>query len=122
MSQTSLFSQPVMPSAPGSGGLDSIGAGRGKFHCVNIPLLDGTRDQQYEMIFNRVATEVRHSFSPEAVVMQCGADLLSGDPIGSFSLTTHGVGMCVATILQWSLPTLLLGGGERAPGSVEFSA
>ncbi len=51
--------------------------------------------------------------------MQCGADLLSGDPIGSFSLTPHGVGSCVTAILQWGLPTLLLGGGwsGRAEGN-----
>ncbi len=96
----------------GSGGLESIGAGRGRFHCINVPLSDGTRDGQYEMVFSRVLSDVRLCFCPEVLVLQCGADLLSGDPVGTFSLTPHGVGRCVASLLQWGLPTLLLGGGE----------
>lgn len=37
----------------GSGDVHSVGAGRGKFHCVNVPLRDGVRDDQYEEIFKR---------------------------------------------------------------------
>ena len=29
-------------------------------------------------------------YRPEAVVMQCGADSLSGDRLGCFNLTTRG--------------------------------
>ena len=61
---------------------------------------------------SRVAGEVRARFSPEAVVIQCGADALVGDPLGSFNLTLKGVGECVETVLLWQLPTLLLGGGN----------
>ena len=50
-------------------------------------------------------------FRPDVVVMQCGADMLAGDPVGSFSLTLQGYGNCVGTVLSWRLPVLLLGGG-----------
>lgn len=59
----------------------------------------------------RVTADVREQFRPKVVVMQCGADMLSGDPVGSFCLTPRGVGSCVSFVLQWDLPTLLLGGG-----------
>ena len=55
--------------------------------------------------------EVRDRFAPEAVVVQCGADGLHGDPMQSFNLTVQGLGNCVSFILDWHLPTLLLGGG-----------
>ena len=55
--------------------------------------------------------EVKDRFAPEAVVMLCGADGLHGDPMQSFNLTIQGLGSCVSFILNWHLPTLLLGGG-----------
>ena len=57
--------------------------------------------------------EVRDRFAPEAVVVQCGADGLHGDPMQSFNLTAQGLGNCVSFILDWHLPTLLLGGGKK---------
>ena len=59
----------------------------------------------------RVASDVKKCFNPDVIVMQCGADMLSSDPIGTFSLTPHGLGDIVHYILQWDMPTLLLGGG-----------
>lgn len=63
------------------------------------------------MIYTRVATDVNSCFKPDVVVLQCGADMLIGDPIGTFSLTPQGLSRCVHSILLWDLPTLLLGGG-----------
>ena len=37
--------------------------------------------------------------------------MLSGDPIGTFSLTPQGLADNINTVLQWNLPTLLVGGG-----------
>ena len=60
---------------------------------------------------SRVLSEVRGHFQPQCVVLQCGADMLSGDPLGDFCLTPWGASRCVHYVLQWELPTLLLGGG-----------
>jgi len=57
--------------------------------------------------------EVKALFNPEAVVMQLGADTMAGDPMCSFNMTPVGVGKCLNYILDWELPTLLLGGGVR---------
>ncbi len=66
-------------------------------------------------------SDARSSFQPSAVVMQCGADMLSGDPVGTFSLTPHGLSQSVAHILDWKLPTLLLGGGGyNFPNTARF--
>lgn len=61
--------------------------------------------------FYSVLQEVRAQFNPEAIVMQLGADTMAGDPMCSFNMTPVGVGKCLQYVLQWQLPTLLLGGG-----------
>lgn len=61
--------------------------------------------------FCSVMQEVWAQFNPEAVVMQLGADTMAGDPMCSFNMTPVGVGKCLQYVLQWQLPTLLLGGG-----------
>ena len=34
-------------------------------------------------------------FQPDAFVIQCGADCLTGDPLGGFNLTPEGMAQCV---------------------------
>ena len=62
-------------------------------------------------MFCRILTHVREKFNPEAIVCQCGADGLAGDPMESFNLTPVALAKCVHLLLSWKLPTLLLGGG-----------
>ena len=50
-------------------------------------------------------------YRPDAVVLQCGADSLSGDRLGTHNTTIRAHGSCVSFIKSWGLPTLLLGGG-----------
>ncbi|XP_021344195.1 histone deacetylase 8-like, partial [Mizuhopecten yessoensis] len=95
----------------GSGQLEDIGIGKGKKYSINIPLQDGARDQEFVALFCRVIQKVRTVFRPEAIVCQCGADGLVGDPMDSFNLTPLSLGRCVYFLLDWALPTLLLGGG-----------
>ncbi|XP_054753369.2 histone deacetylase 8-like [Lytechinus pictus] len=96
---------------PGTGSLNRVGGGRGKFYTVSVPLKDGIKDEQYSDLCTRVMEQVRVKFQPSVVVVQCGADTLSSDPMQSFNLTPLGVGQCVSRVLSWKLPTLLLGGG-----------
>ena len=69
----------------------------------------------------RVATDVNSCFKPDVIVLQCGADMLVGDPIGTFSLTPQRLSQCVHSVLLWGLPTLLLGGGGyNLPNTARF--
>jgi len=113
---------------PGTGDLRDIGAGRGKYYAVNFPLRDGIDDDSYETIFKPVMTKVMESYQPNAVVLQCGADSLTGDRLGCFNLTLKGLfltknqisikfffslghGKCVEFMKGFNLPLLLVGGG-----------
>ncbi|KAK7532162.1 uncharacterized protein J3D65DRAFT_635956 [Phyllosticta citribraziliensis] len=96
---------------PGTGHLSDIGIGSGKKYAVNVPLRDGIDDAAYKKIFESVITEVMKCYRPEAVVLQCGADSLSGDRLGSFNLSMEGHANCVKFVKSFGLPLMLLGGG-----------
>ncbi|KHN85899.1 putative histone deacetylase 1-B [Toxocara canis] len=88
-----------------------IGAGRGKHYAVNCPLRDGIDDETYERVFQPIMEKVMHSFQPSAIVLQCGADSLTGDRLGCFNLTLRGHGKCAEYLKKFNLPMLMLGGG-----------
>jgi histone deacetylase 1/2 len=96
---------------PGTGELRDIGIGNGKHYAVNFPLRDGIDDTTYETIFEPVIEAVMKYYQPEAVVLQCGGDSLSGDRLGCFNLSMRGHANCVNYVRSFGLPTLVLGGG-----------
>ncbi|CAI7604189.1 unnamed protein product [Penicillium bialowiezense] len=96
---------------PGTGELRDIGVGQGKHYAVNFPLRDGINDVSYKSIFEPVIKSVMEWYRPEAVVLQCGGDSLSGDRLGCFNLSMRGHANCVNFIKSFDLPTLILGGG-----------
>merc|ERR1712098_943334 len=65
----------------------------------------------YEYIFVPIMQSVMDFYKPTAVVLQCGADSLSGDRLGCFNLSTKGHGKCVEFIKKFNLPLMILGGG-----------
>ncbi|KAK0656958.1 histone deacetylase-like protein [Cercophora newfieldiana] len=96
---------------PGTGELRDIGIGTGKNYAVNFPLRDGIDDTAYSTIFEPVISAVMTYYQPEAVVLQCGGDSLSGDRLGCFNLSMRGHANCVKFVRSFNLPTLVLGGG-----------
>lgn len=50
---------------------------------MNVPLKDGIDDEGYQQLFVPLVSEVMARYQPGAVVLQCGADSLSGDRIGT---------------------------------------
>ncbi|EPS35183.1 hypothetical protein H072_11577 [Dactylellina haptotyla CBS 200.50] len=96
---------------PGTGELRDIGVGLGKYYAVNFPLRDGITDETYKSIFEPVIGAVMDWYQPEAVVLQCGGDSLSGDRLGCFNLSMRGHANCVEFVKKFNLPVLVLGGG-----------
>ncbi|KAF5023123.1 hypothetical protein F66182_4818 [Fusarium sp. NRRL 66182] len=96
---------------PGTGELRDTGIGQGKNYAVNFPLRDGITDASYRSIFQPVIENVMKYYQPEAVVLQCGGDSLSGDRLGCFNLSMDGHANCVNFVKSFNLPTLVLGGG-----------
>lgn len=96
---------------PGTGELRDIGVGQGKNYSVNFPLRDGIDDKSYKSIFEPVIKSVMEYYRPEAIVLQCGGDSLSGDRLGCFNLSMAGHANCINFVKSFDLPVLVLGGG-----------
>ncbi|KAJ3341185.1 Histone deacetylase 2 [Entophlyctis luteolus] len=104
---------------PGTGGIDvrlcrlakDIGIGAGRKYSVNVPLKDGIDDESYKNVFCPIMEAVMHSYRPSVVVLQCGADSLSGDRLGCFNLSMKGHAHALEFMKKFNLPILLLGGG-----------
>jgi histone deacetylase 1/2 len=96
---------------PGTGALKDVGVQLGKYYSVNFPLNDAIDDASYESVFKPVIRKVMEMYRPGAIVLQCGADSLTGDRLGVFELTLRGHGECVRFVQSLGVPTLVLGGG-----------
>jgi histone deacetylase 1/2 len=97
---------------PGTGHISDVGAKDGTGFSVNAPLSSGITDETYmENLFKPVFNKIMEVFRPGAIVLQCGADSLTGDRLGCFNLTLKGHAACVKYVKSYGVPTLVLGGG-----------
>ncbi|KAI8814272.1 hypothetical protein BJ742DRAFT_786972 [Cladochytrium replicatum] len=96
---------------PGTGALTDIGAGKGRQYSVNVPLQDGLDDTTFRDLVSTVLGHVLEWYRPDAVVLQCGADSLSGDRLGCFNLSMKGHSYSLEFLKKKNIPILLLGGG-----------
>ncbi|KAF1931082.1 histone deacetylase 1 [Didymella exigua CBS 183.55] len=96
---------------PGTGELRDIGVGAGKNYSVNFPLRDGIDDEAYRAMFEPTIEAVMTHYGPEAIVLQCGGDSLSGDRLGCFNLSMAGHANCVKYVKSFGVPVIVLGGG-----------
>lgn len=71
---------------PGTGFSNEIGRGLGKGSKLNLPMLPGSDDQQFEKAFKEVEDFI-HRHRPEFLLFQCGADSVAGDPIAQLQFT-----------------------------------
>lgn len=71
----------------------------------------GIDDKTYHTVFKPVISKVMETYRPGAVVLQCGADSLTGDRLGCFNLTLKGHGECCRFMKSFGVPLLVLGGG-----------
>jgi histone deacetylase 1/2 len=88
-----------------------VGANDGKNYAINFPLHDGMDDDSFRAIFRPVIGKIMEVYQPGAVVLQCGADSLTGDRLGCFNLSIKGHADCVEYVKGFGIPTLVLGGG-----------
>ena len=96
---------------PGTGTQQDKGRGRGYGYSLNVPLRDGITDETYKGVFEPIMGKCLEIYRPSVVVLQCGADSLSGDKLGCFNLTMQGHANCVKFIKDLGYPMVLLGGG-----------
>lgn len=96
---------------PGSGHIKDTGAYEGKNYALNVPLNDGMDDESFCGMFIPIIQKVMEVYQPDAVVLQCGADSLSGDRLGCFNLSVRGHADCLRFLRSFNVPLMVLGGG-----------
>ena len=62
-------------------------------------------------MFKPIIQKIMDCYVPGSIVLQCGADSLSGDRLGCFNLSIEGHAECVRFVKSFNVPTLVLGGG-----------
>ena len=88
---------------PGTGDVHDVGHADGKNYSINFPLNDGMDDKAYRSVFRPVIGKIMEMFAPGAVVLQCGADSLSGDRLGCFNLSVKGHADCVEYVRSFNV-------------------
>ena len=97
---------------PGTGNILDKGAKQGAGYSLNVPLNNGVTDEMYlEEIFKPILDKILEVFQPGAIFMQCGADSLAADRLGTFNLTTRGHAHMVEYVKSKNIPLLVSGGG-----------
>ncbi|KAJ3982903.1 histone deacetylase [Lentinula detonsa] len=96
---------------PGTGTQEDRGRGKGRGYALNVPLKDGMSDETFKSVFDPVLERILAVFRPAAIILQCGADSLSGDKLGCFNLTMQGHAHCTSFLRKFDIPLILLGGG-----------
>jgi acetoin utilization protein AcuC len=104
---------------PGTGSAKEIGTGKAAGTKVNIPLLPGSGDADVQKTIPKLEAFGEQA-RPEFIIFQCGADGLTGDPLGglSYSPKTHQMVTQSLHILAHNVckgRILALGGGGYLP-------
>jgi len=102
---------------PGTGWPHEVGEGPGRGYSVNVPLPAGTYDAAFLEAFKAVVPPLVEAFDPQVVVLQAGADGLSGDPLAHWTLTNNAYAEVARRVVEFGRPVLATGGGGYHPAN-----
>ena len=91
---------------------------RGVGNCFNLPVPPGFNDTEMRAVLQRLILPRLASFAPQVVILQCGADALTEDPLSRLTLSNNAHWAVVAALRAVSARFLVLGGGGYNPWSV----
>lgn len=99
---------------PFTGALDDTGGG----NCVNLPVPRGFNDTEMQAVLETLIVPRTADFAPEVIVLQCGADALTEDPLSRLCLSNNAHIAVLQALRPLAPRFLLLGGGGYNPWSV----
>jgi acetoin utilization protein AcuC len=107
---------------PGTGASGETGRGAAAGMKLNVPLPPGADDEVFEQVWPRVLAHLER-FSPEFIILQCGADSLEGDPITHLRLSARSHGHAARSLRELADRlghgrVLALGGGGYNRGNL----
>ncbi|MGX0904825.1 acetoin utilization protein AcuC [Roseovarius sp. MBR-79] len=99
---------------PFTGGLEDRAGGQ----AINLPLPRGTNDSGFAMALHEVILPAVQALRAQAIVLQCGADAVTEDPLSRLCLSNNAHWQAVALLRPLSPRFLVLGGGGYNPWTV----
>ncbi len=99
---------------PFTGALDDNGGGS----CFNLPVPRGFNDSEMRAALHELILPRVEAFSPDVVILQCGADAIEEDPLSRLSLSNNAHVAVVRALRPVSPRFLVLGGGGYNPWTV----
>ncbi len=99
---------------PFTGTLDDDAGG----NAINLPLPRDTNDSGFDLALTQVILPAVAEFRPQAIVLQCGADAVTEDPLSRLALSNNAHWACVAALRDMAPRLLVLGGGGYNPWTV----
>lgn len=100
---------------PFTGALEEDGGG----NCLNLPVPRGFNDSEMAEVCARLILPAVAGFAPDAIVLQCGADAVTEDPLSRLALSNNAHWDVLRGLMALGCPRLLvLGGGGYNPWSV----
>ncbi|MEM7724480.1 MAG: acetoin utilization protein AcuC, partial [Pseudomonadota bacterium] len=113
--QTLLISVHEDRRWPFTGKLEDDGGG----NCLNIPVPRDFNDSEMATLRDRLILPAIDRFAPDAIVLQCGADAVTEDPLSRLTLSNNAHWAVLRGLMALNAPRLLvLGGGGYNPWSV----
>jgi acetoin utilization deacetylase AcuC-like enzyme len=85
-----FFSTHQFPHYPGTGRASERGDGPAEGLTINVPMVPGQGDAEYQAMFERVLVPAADHFKPEFIVISAGFDAHRDDPLASMGLTDEG--------------------------------
>jgi acetoin utilization protein AcuC len=86
--------------------------------AFNLPVPKGYNDSEARAVLHGLILPRVAEFRPEALVLQCGADSLTEDPLSRLALSNQAYLEAVGALVPLSPRVLVLGGGGYNPWSV----
>jgi len=92
------FSTHEYPFYPGTGSMDETGARGGEGFTVNVPLLAGWGDDEYQKVFEDILAPLSKRFEPQLIMVSAGYDAHWADSLASMQLSVSGFARLVEII------------------------
>lgn len=84
------FSTHQYPFYPGTGSVDETGARDGEGFTVNVPLIAGWGDNEYQAVFEDILAPVARRFQPQLILVSAGYDAHWADSIALMQVSVSG--------------------------------
>ncbi len=92
------FSTHQYPFYPGTGSIDETGARGGEGFTVNVPLLAGWGDDEYQAAFEDILAPVAKRFQPQLILVSAGYDAHWADNLALMQMSVSGFARLVEII------------------------